>query len=59
MTEKEAANRLCELLNEIEEAGHQVYWNPVPGGHDGLGIGDFWYVAEPPSEGEPWEVREQ
>jgi hypothetical protein len=55
MTEEEAANRLCELLNEIEETGHQVHWSSR-NGDEGLFIGDA-QVAEPPCEDEPWEVR--
>lgn len=58
MTELEAADRLCALLNEIEAAGHAVQISP---GWDGsyhlmVGEGDV-YLAEPPCEGEPWEVR--
>jgi len=56
VTEKEAANRLCELLNEIEASGHAVQWSSRDG-DEGLFIGDV-HIAEPPCEGEPWEVRE-
>lgn len=56
MTEEEAADRLCELLNEIEGAGHQVHWSSR-NGDEGLFIGDV-HIAEPPCEDEPWEVRE-
>ena len=52
MTEQEAAAELCALLNKIEEAGYEV----------AAAINDLWvgdtHVASPPSEGEPWEVRE-
>jgi hypothetical protein len=54
MTEQEAANRLCELLNEVEEAGIAVMLQP-----DHLLIGEgSVHIVEPPCEGEPWEVRE-
>lgn len=59
MTEEEAAERLCELLNEIEGAGITVspneHWS---GNHNswGLDVGGV-HLAEPPTEGEPWEVR--
>lgn len=55
MTEQEAAERLCALLNEIEAAGHAVWWSPDPGA--GLQIEGGPFVAEPPCDGEPWEVR--
>ena len=51
MIKEEAAHRLCALLNEIEEAGHQVLF-----GDESLFIGDV-QIAEPPCEDEPWEVR--
>lgn len=57
MTEEEAAHKLCELLNEVEEAGHQVQWTHSFGA-DGLAVGLRFHIAEPPCEGEPWEVRE-
>lgn len=54
MTEQEAAERLCALLNEIEEAGHAVMIQP-----DHLMIGDgSVHILEPPCEDEPWEVQE-
>ena len=56
MTEEEAAKRLCELLNEIEETGHPVTWS-FSYGDGGLYVGSDVYIAEPPTEGEPWEVR--
>jgi len=58
MTEEEAANRLCELLNEIEEAGIAVQIAPSFGSGYHLAIGEgAIYIAEPPCEDEPWEVR--
>ena len=52
MTEQEAAERLCAVLNEIEAAGHEVAAD-----YDG----DVWVgqvkVALPGDDGEPWEVR--
>ena len=51
MTEEEAAARLCALLNEIEEAGHEV-----TSGMDGLWVGDHLRLAPPNTEEEPWEV---
>lgn len=60
MTELEAAEKLGALLNEIEEAGHMVYLHPDlvgPGHHIAIGEGGV-YIAEPPCEGEPWEVVE-
>jgi hypothetical protein len=60
VTEEEAAERLCELLNEVEEAGIVVMLHPNipgPGHHISIGQGGT-YLAEPPSEDEPWEVRE-
>ena len=54
MTEEEAARRLCELLNEIEEAGFQVAWSSR-GRDQGLDVGAI-FIAEPPCEDEPWEV---
>jgi hypothetical protein len=56
MSEEEAANRLCELLNEIEEAGHQVSWADRASG-SGLMVGPEVLIAEPPCEDEPWDVR--
>lgn len=56
MTEEEAANKLCVLLNEIEGAGHEVVWTSQSG-VEGLQVGDGPFVAEPPSQDEPWEVR--
>jgi len=60
MTEQEAAERLCTLLNEIEAAGI-----PVSVGEHRIGYGSAWgldvgnlFLAEPPCEDEPWEVRE-
>lgn len=57
MTEEEAAAKLGALLNEIEEAGHVIRWMAYDG-HEGLEVGDTQFVAEPPCEDEPWEVRE-
>jgi len=58
MTELEAADRLCALLNEIEEAGHAVQISPGFGSDYHLSIGEgSVYLAEPPCEDEPWEVR--
>lgn len=54
MTEQEAADRLCVLLNEIEEAGHAVQ---IQGETLTVGEGSV-YLVEPPCEDEPWEVRE-
>jgi hypothetical protein len=56
MTEQEAAERLCTLLNEIEEAGYEVSWADLSGG-SGLVVGREVLIAEPPCEDEPWEVR--
>lgn len=56
MTEEEAADKLCELLNEIEVAGHEVRWT-IQYGTEGLEVGSGPFIAEPPCEGEPWEVR--
>lgn len=57
MNEREAAARLCELLNEIEEAGIavQITRNFGVGYHLSLGDGGT-YLMEPPCEGEPWEA---
>lgn len=53
MTEEEAAAKLCALLNEIEDAGHEVHY----ASHTSLlWTGDV-AIAAPPCEGEPWEVR--
>lgn len=56
MTEQEAAEKLGALLNEIEEAGHLVHWHNESGHFEGLAIGEY-LIAEPRSEGEPWEVQ--
>ena len=56
MTEQEAAAKLCALLNEIEDAGHVIRWTFYDG-VEGLEVGDAHFVAEPPCEDEPWEVR--
>lgn len=52
MTEQEAAERLCTLLNEIEAAGHEVYYSV----HSNImHVGDDQEILAPPCEGEPWE----
>lgn len=56
MNEEEAAAKLAALLNEIEEAGHAVFWAGRDGAM-GLLIGDV-HIAQPPCEDEPWEVQE-
>jgi hypothetical protein len=56
MTEKEAAAKLGALLNEIEASGHVIRWTSYDG-HEGLEVGDAHFIAEPPCEDEPWEVR--
>jgi hypothetical protein len=55
VTEQEAAERLCALLNEVEAAGYQISWSSSDG-YEGLFIGDI-QIAEPPCGDEPWEVR--
>lgn len=58
MTEEEAAHKLCELLNEIEEAGVAVQIQPNFGSGYHLSVGEGGvHLVEPPCEGEPWEVR--
>lgn len=54
MTEEAAARLLCALVNEIEEAGHVVGVGLTP---TGIWVGAT-QVAEPPTDGEPWEVQE-
>ena len=57
MNEKEAAEKLAVLLNEIEEAGIAVQIEPNFGSGYHLSVGDgSVHLMEPPSEGEPWEV---
>lgn len=57
MTEEEAAAKLCELLNEIEEAGIAVQIQPGSSGESHLSVGDGGvHLLEPPSEDEPWEL---
>lgn len=53
MTEEAAAQLLCKLLNEIEEAGHVVGVGLTP---TGIWVGAT-QVAEPPIDGQLWEIR--
>jgi hypothetical protein len=55
MTPEEAANKLCALLNEIEEAGHQIQAQTYRN-QDFISVSQT-LIAGPPCEGEPWEVR--
>ena len=55
MTELEAADRLCALLNEIEEAGYQIQTR-IYKDVDYISVGQT-VIAGPPCEGEPWEVQ--
>jgi hypothetical protein len=60
VTEKEAANRLCELLNEIEAAGYAVQISPNFGSGYHLSVGEGGvHLAEPRFDDGVWEVREQ
>lgn|GEM_PF-5358257 len=52
MTELEAAERLCALLNEVETAGLQVTVDH----NENIWVGDV-QVAAPSDDEEPWEVR--
>jgi len=53
VTEQEAADRLCALLNEIEEVGYEVHYSTHL---NVLWVGSI-QIAAPPCEDEPWEVR--
>jgi len=57
MTEQEAAERLCTLLNEIEGAGHETSWSSH-NGEEGLFVGDGVWVKAPEWGDGVWEVRE-
>ena len=52
MTEEEAAAKLCVLLNEIEEAGYEIYASTD---ECTIWVGSQEILA-PPCEGEPWEL---
>lgn len=54
MTEQEAAERLCALLNEIEAAGHEVEIDETG---SRLWIGD-WAVKAPRFDDGVWETVE-
>lgn len=56
MTEREAAEKLAALLNEIQEEGYEVALEPLHGGGYCIGVGDY-YLPDPPSHGAPWEVK--
>lgn len=56
MTEEEAADKLCALLNKIEKAGHQVSLFATMG-QGWIEVGPVVEVHSPPSDDEPWEVR--
>lgn len=52
MNEQQAAEKLCKVLNEIEQAGLQV----TADHNENLWVGDV-QVAAPGGDDEPWEVR--
>jgi len=56
MTEQEAAERLCALLNEIEAAGHEVSIDPNFGSGYHLSVGKSAAVHEPRFDDGDWEV---
>lgn len=56
MTEQEAAERLCALLNEIEGAGHPVSIDPNFGSGHHLSVGQEAAVYEPRFDDRVWEV---
>lgn len=55
MTATEAAAKLAELLNEIEAADIVVATSSKS---DGIWVGQE-FIMEPPSEDEPWEIRDR
>lgn len=57
MTEEEAAERLCALLNEIQAAGHQVSVSERSD-RGALEVGGCTSVLEPFFEDAPWEATE-
>ena len=57
MTEQEAAERLCALLNEIEAAGHGVGIQPNFGSGYHLTVGEDAAVYEPRFDDAAWEVE--
>lgn len=56
MNEREAAEKLAALINEIQAAGHQVAINEVLPGRFLLEIGDTYGVLEPVFADTAWEV---
>ena len=57
MTEQEAAERLCALLNEIQAAGHQVSVSERSD-RGALEVGEYMSVLEPFFEDAAWEAEE-